>query len=110
VPGSRQSTAIVAGERPSQLDVLSARPSLPDHIVYREFVNETVVLNLETGIYHGLNPSGGKMLQTLGAAEFVRDAAAELSTHYQRPLEEIERDLCAFCLDLHHRGLIELEA
>jgi hypothetical protein len=100
----------VAAARPSQDQVLSARPSLPDHVVYREFVNETVVLNLETGMYHGLNPSGGRMLQTLTASSCVRDAAVELSMMYERPLEEIEVDLYEFCLDLHERGLIELVA
>ena len=52
----------------SREDILSARPAVPDHVVYREFVNETVVLNLETGTYHGLNPSGGRMLEALGSA------------------------------------------
>ena len=85
-----------------------ARPSVPDHVVYREFVNETVVLNLETGTYHGLNPSGGKMLETLGHAPTVRDAAVTLAAYYDRPLAEIEEDLHEFCLGLQNRGLIEL--
>ena len=34
---------------------LSAR--IPQHVVFRGFATETVVLNLETGKYHGLNPS-----------------------------------------------------
>ncbi len=82
---------------------------MPDHVVYREFVNETVVLNLETGIYHGLNPSGGKMLEALGEAETVRAAAAALAGHYGRPAREIEDDLCAFCRELSQRGLIVLD-
>jgi Coenzyme PQQ synthesis protein D (PqqD) len=92
----------------SREEVLSARPSVPDHVVYREFVNETVVLNLETGTYHGLNPSGGKMLETLGSASSVRDAAVTLAEYYGRPLPEIEEDLNEFCLRLHEQGLVEL--
>jgi hypothetical protein len=92
----------------SREEVLSARPSVPDHVVYREFVNETVVLNLETGTYHGLNPSGGKMLETLGSASSVRDAAMTLAEYYGRPLPEIEEDLNEFCLRLHEQGLVEL--
>ena len=45
---------------------------VPDHVVYRKYVRETVILNLDTGTYHGLNRSGGKMLETLGAAATVR--------------------------------------
>jgi coenzyme PQQ synthesis protein D (PqqD) len=107
--GSRHSTPTVAGGNLSREDVLAARPSVPDHVVYREFVQETVILNLDTGTYHGLNPSGGKMLQTLGAAPTVRAAAASLAAHYGRPLPAIEEDLYRFCISLLDRGLVELD-
>lgn len=35
--------------------ILDSQARVPRHVVYRDFVNETVVLNLETGTYHGLN-------------------------------------------------------
>ena len=105
---SRQSTAIVTVGKLSREDILSACPSVPDHVVYREFVNETVVLNLETGTYHGLNTSGGKMLETLRAAATVREAAADLAAHYSTPVPKIEEDLHAFCLHLLDLGLVEL--
>jgi hypothetical protein len=81
---------------------------VPDHVVYREFVNETVVLNLETGTYHGLNTSGGKMLETLRAAGTVREAAVNLAAHYSTSVPTIEEDLYAFCLHLLDLGLVEL--
>jgi hypothetical protein len=105
----RHSTPILAGVSLSREDVLAARPSVPDHVVYREFVQETVILNLETGTYHGLNPTGGKMLEILGAAGTVREAAATLAGHYREPPDVIEDDLYKFCLDLHERGLVELK-
>ena len=98
----------VSGEFLSREDVLRARPTVPDHVVYREFVQETVILNLETGTYHGLNPTGGKILETLGVAATVGEAAATLASHYRQPRESIEEDLYKFCLDLHERGLVEL--
>lgn len=104
----RQSTIVVVG-RLSRDSILSSRPSVPDHVVYREFVHETVVLNLETGTYHGLNPSGGTMLDTLKASATVREAAASLAGLYDRPQGEIEDDLCEFCVSLHERGLVELD-
>src|SRR5579871_3619792 len=103
MPTSRQSTPIVKAKLSAE-DVLSAHPSVPDHVVYREFVNETVILNLETGTYHGLNPSGGMMLETLKTAPTVRDAASSLARHYGRPVSEIEQDLVEFCVGLHERG------
>ena len=82
--------------------------TVPDHVVYRTFTNETVVLNLQTGTYHGLNPTGGRMLEVLERVGRVDEAASRLAAEYARPLAEIEEDLCAFCQDLERRGLIEL--
>jgi Coenzyme PQQ synthesis protein D (PqqD) len=105
MPRNRSQTATV---EVSQTQILDSYPSVPDHVVYREFVNETVVLNLQTGKYHGLNPSGGKMLEALGQADTVRAAAASLAEFYGRPTHQLEDDLCAFCRELSQRGLIEL--
>jgi hypothetical protein len=92
----------------SREHVLAATPSVPDYVVYRAFVNETVVLNLQTGTYHGLNPSGAMMLERLGTAVTVRAAAADLAEYYRQPLDQIESDLCEFCLSLEELGLLVL--
>jgi hypothetical protein len=82
----------------------------PEHVVYRPFVKETVVLNLQTGKYHGLNPTGGRMLEVLERSETIGAAARQLAEEYGGPLETLEADLCDFCRDLLERGLIELRA
>lgn len=87
--------------------LLERRIRLPDHVVYRAFGGETVVLNLEAGTYHGLNPTAGRMLEALEGASRVREAAAALAELYGHPQEAIETDLCTFCRDLLRRGLIE---
>lgn len=81
---------------------------VPSHVVYRTFAVETIVVNVERGLYHGLNPVGGRMLETLERTPRVRAAAAKLAKEFDRPIEEIEADLCAFCSDLLARGLIVL--
>jgi coenzyme PQQ synthesis protein D (PqqD) len=88
--------------------ILAAKARLPEHVVYRAFVKETVVLNLQTGKYHGLNPTGGRMIELLERSDTVGQAAAKLAAEYERPVEEIETDLSHFCRDLVERGLIEL--
>jgi hypothetical protein len=89
--------------------LLGAKVRVPQHVVYRAFMKETVVLNLETGKYHGLNPIGGRMLDVLERAPTVRQAAAQLAQEFGRPSDEIEQDMRDFCSDLLQRGLIELE-
>jgi hypothetical protein len=90
--------------------LLTEMARTPEHVVYRPFVKETVVLNLQTGKYHGLNPTGGRMLEVLERSETIGAAARQLAEEYGGPLETLEADLCDFCRDLLERGLIELRA
>jgi hypothetical protein len=89
--------------------MLDSKVTLPGHVVHRAFVSETVVLNLQTGTYHGLNPVGGRMLETLERSPTVQVAAETLAGEYEQPLDEIQRDLLEFCTDLLERGLIEVK-
>lgn len=90
-------------------DLLDARVRLPEHVVHRSFVSETVVLNIQTGQYHGLNPVAGQMLATLERLPDVRSAARHLAAEFDEPLERIESDITMFCADLLSRGLIEMD-
>ena len=88
---------------------LDTRITVPEHVVHRDFVEETVILNLETGNYHGLNPTAGFMLTTLQACSTIRDAVPVVAEEYQQPPNLIERDLLEFCDDLVARGLVIAE-
>ena len=88
--------------------VLKAYARTPEHVVFRTFVAETVVLNLNSGKYHGVNPTGGRMLEVLNEVGSVEKAAEVLAGEYEQPLEQIQDDLCAFCADLEQRDLIIL--
>lgn len=89
--------------------LLASSVRLPEHVVHRAFAAETVVLNLETGKYHGLNPVAGRMLAVLEGGQTVQNAAQQLAAEYDQPLETIEEDLCGLCKDLLQRGLIETD-
>ena len=88
--------------------ILDARATTPDHVVYRDFVNETVMLNLQTGTYHGLNRIAGLMLTALESTPTVRAAAARLIKENDWDAETVERDLIGLCRTLAESGLIEL--
>jgi len=89
--------------------VLDAHVTIPDHVVFRSFPNETVVLNLESGKYHGLNPTSGRMLEALRKTDVPRRAAMELATEFGQPIDRILNDLIGFISDLKRRGLIQIE-
>jgi len=86
-----------------------ARIRVPQHVVYRSFPSETVVLNLQTGKYHGLNATAGRMLEALEKAPCVRDAAAAVADGYEQSQPVVEKDMCELCRLLLDRGLIEID-
>jgi hypothetical protein len=85
-----------------------ARVRIPRHVVHRHFPAQTVVLNLHTGRYHGLNPSAGRMLDALAQAQTLAAAARIVADHYREPRADVERDICELCAQLLARGLVEL--
>lgn len=88
---------------------LAARVDVPEHVVHRPFPTETVVLNLQTGKYHGLNLVAGRMLEELERQETVGAAAQVIADEYGQPLEDVERDIRELCRDLAARSLISLD-
>jgi hypothetical protein len=81
---------------------------VPDHVVYRAFDSETVLLNLDTGQYHGLNQSAGRMfdlLQRTGSPELTIEQVAR---EFRMPVETVADDFSKLCTELQERGLIEI--
>ena|ERR1035437_10035878 len=87
----------------------AARIRVPQHVVYRSFPSETVVLNLQTGKYHGLNATAGHMLAALEQTGCVRDAAAAVAAGFEQAQAVVEKDMCELCRLLLDRGLIEID-
>jgi hypothetical protein len=92
----------------ARMNLADAVVVVPRHVVYRDFAAETVLLNIETGMYHGLNPVAGRMLETLDKVGQVREAVMILAREFEQPPEVIERDLTGLCEGLVQRGLLEV--
>jgi hypothetical protein len=90
-------------------ELLAGNVRVPAHAVYRAFPSETVVLNLNTGRYHGLNATAGRMLELLDAAPCVREAVGQIAREYRRELLGVRSDVCGLCRDLLERGLLEFD-
>jgi hypothetical protein len=98
------------GERLEAADILASTVRIPKHVVYRSFEAETVLLNLQTGQYHGLNRSGGRMLELIEeTGGQVREAIERLAGEYGEDPDAIADGLVSFCLALAARGLVEVD-
>jgi hypothetical protein len=85
------------------------RARVPENVVYRDFEEETVVLNLDTGQYHGLNPTARRMLEALVEIGSPALAAEALEVEFAVPRARIERDLVDLCDALVARGLLQFD-
>lgn len=88
---------------------LSDKVAISENVVAREVSGETVLLNLETGTYFGLNAVGGRIWALVEAqprtlAE-VRDVVQQ---EFDVTAEEAERDLLQLAADLSEHGLLLL--
>jgi Coenzyme PQQ synthesis protein D (PqqD) len=80
---------------------------VPEHVVYRDFPEQTVALNLQTGRYHGLNPTAATMLEALREAPTVAAAADRLAPTWDVEPDVLIADLMELCQGLESRGLLE---
>jgi len=80
---------------------------LNSNIVTKAGEDETVILDLEGEVYHGLNPTGAKMLATLVAEESVDDALVKLVEVYQVDESLLRTDLSALIDTLTEKNIIE---
>lgn len=90
-------------------DLSGAEIRVPEHVVARELGGQTVVLNLRTGRYHGLNATGGAMLASLRERRCVDEAAGEVAARFEAPRARVLADLVTLCRELQQRGLIEID-
>lgn len=79
---------------------------VPEHVVFRHFDGETVVLNLQTGQYHGLNPTAGRMFEALGEHRAIAPAADAVAASYGVPAAALADDLSTLVGQLSERGLV----
>lgn len=66
-----------------------------------------MLLNLDTGRYHGLDAMGGRFLDALEEHDDVAAAVDALAADHGIERGRLERDMAAFCRGLRDRGLIE---
>jgi coenzyme PQQ synthesis protein D (PqqD) len=88
--------------------IADAKVAVPQHVVHRAFPTETVLLNLETGKYHGLNPTAGRMFEVLEETGSPREAATRIADEFELPIDAAQADLNELCAGLVARGLLRV--
>jgi hypothetical protein len=84
--------------------------SVPNHVLVRVFENESVILNLNTESYHGLDDVGSRMWTVLTHSASIQTAFETLLAEYDVEPAQLRQDLDGFLEKLHQRGMVEFVA
>ena len=87
-----------------------ARLSVPEHVLARRTVTETVVLNLESEEYYGLDGVGTRLWELIEQGTTFGTAVGVLVTEYDVGAEALVADLAELVTDLRKHGLVLVDA
>jgi hypothetical protein len=88
----------------------SMKISVPKHVLVRVFENESVILNLDTESYHGLDDVGSSMWKALTHTSSIQEAYEALLPQYEVEPAQLRQDLDDFLEKLRQRGMVEFVA
>lgn len=88
--------------------LLARAVTVPAHVVFREFPQETVALNLDTGQFHGLNPTASHIVTSVTRVGTAHEALDGLAEDYGIAVDQIARSVAALLRQLSTRELIVL--
>ena len=77
-------------------------------VAIRDIDQETVLLNVATGRYHGIDRIGRRFLAAVSESPDPAAVVPVLAREFGQPREVIEADLLSFCRELLDAGLVEL--
>ena len=80
--------------------------SIPAEVMARQVGDETVILDLASGTYFGLDCMGSHIWQLIGTGREVAEIRNILLAEYEVSSEVLDRDLLALLRELNSLGLI----
>ena len=80
---------------------------IPDNVATRAIGNETVLLNLDTGIYFGLDAIGSRFIELLESNGTLSAVHRLMLEEYEVKPEVLEADLLRLSDEMYSKGLLE---
>ena len=71
----------------------SRRLRIPEDVIYRDVAGEAVILNLETGVYFGLDPVGSRIWSLIGELRDSDKVLEALLAEYDVEEKQLRADL-----------------
>lgn len=87
---------------------LSSRLRVKDEVVFRDMDGEAVLLNLESGVYFGLDSVGTRIWHLIREHESPETVLAILLEEYEVEEAQSEKDLLEILAQMNEKGLVEI--
>jgi hypothetical protein len=81
---------------------------IPAQVMSRQVGDETVILDLSSGMYFGLDPVGARIWQLLTEGHQLDAVVTTLLAEYAVPENQVRQDVQALLDELVTRGLVEV--
>ena len=83
--------------------------TIPSDVLFQELSGESVLLNLSSGKYYGLDEVGTRIWMVLGEHPKIADALPILLEEYEVDQERLSSDMNALIEDLLKHGLLQIK-
>ena len=88
---------------------LNDKVVIPPQVMARKVGEETVILDLASGTYFGLNPVGARIWELLGEGKTLAQICDTMLSEFEVTRDELERDVVDLVQQLQVRQLIATE-
>jgi len=85
---------------------LSDRLEIPAEVMARQVGEETVILQLESGTYYGLDPVGARIWQLIGDGRNLGEVCGAMLEEYEVEREQLEADVLELAGEMEAKGLV----
>jgi Coenzyme PQQ synthesis protein D (PqqD) len=86
-----------------------SRVEVSPSVIYRDVSGEIVLLNLQSGVYYGLDPVGSRMWHLLMERRPLDDVCAVMVEEYDVPADVLRADLSRLVDELSSKGLVTVQ-
>ena len=90
------------------LPTLGMAVEVSDNVLFQDLHGEGVLLNVQTGVYLGLDAIGTRAWQLLGKSAVLSELLTKILAEYDVPESRCSEDLLALVADLERHGLVTL--
>jgi Coenzyme PQQ synthesis protein D (PqqD) len=85
---------------------LKDKVAIPPQVMARTVGDETVILDLASGTYFGLDPVGAQIWALMGEGRTLAEICATMLEEYEVEREQLEADVLRLAAELAERRLV----